>query len=83
MPLSPEDRAKIEAVYLCGPKTADFLEMIGIKSFEALADADAQELRLAVNAHLGKPFINAMGVRAFQNAIDAAKEECRRKGWRR
>lgn len=81
MPISPEDRAKIEAVYLCGPRTADFLEMIGIKSFAALADADAHDLRLAVNAHLGRPFINAMGVRAFQNAIDAAKEErrCRKR----
>lgn len=82
MPLSAEDRAKIEAVHMCGPRTADFLEMIGVKSFDALADADAQELRLAVNAYLGKPFINAMGVRAFQNAIDAAKNDRRRKARR-
>ena len=79
MPLTAEDRAKIEAVYLCGPRTADFLEMIGIESFEALADADAHALRLAVNAHLGRPFINAMGVRAFQNVINAAMSERRRR----
>lgn len=73
MPLSPDDRAKIEAVPLCGPKTADYLELIGIATFDALADADAHELRLRVNAHLGRPHINAMGVRAFRNAIDAAR----------
>lgn len=73
MSLPQTDRAKIEAVPLCGPRTADFLEMIGIQSFDALADADAAQLRLAVNATLGRPLINAMGVRAFQNAIDAAR----------
>jgi len=73
MRLSHEDRARIESVPLCGPKTADYLELIGIRTFDELADADAATLRLAVNAHLGRPHINAMGVRAFQNAIDAAK----------
>jgi hypothetical protein len=73
LPLSPEDRARIESVHLCGPKTANYLELVGIKSFDALADADAATLRLAVNAHLGRPHINAMGERAFQNAIDAAR----------
>jgi hypothetical protein len=73
MPLSKHERAKIEAVYLCGPRTADFLEMVGIESLDALADADAATLRLAVNAALGRPLINAMGERAFQNAIDAAR----------
>jgi hypothetical protein len=74
MPLPPAERKKIEAVHLCGPRTADFLDMIGIESFDALADTDAHELRLAVNAKLGRPFINMMGVRAFQNAINAAKQ---------
>lgn len=73
MPLSAEDRTRIEAVHLCGPKTADYLEMIGINTFDELADADAATLRLAMNAHLGRPHINAMGVRALQNAIDAAR----------
>ncbi|MEM8961232.1 MAG: hypothetical protein AAGD38_07135 [Acidobacteriota bacterium] len=72
MPLSPEDRAKIEAVYLCGPKTADYLDMIGIESFDQLADADAEELADAVNVWLGRRHINAMGVRAFQHVVDAA-----------
>ena len=73
MPLSPQDRALIEAIRLCGPRTADYLELIGITSFDVLAEADAATLRLAVNAHLGRPHINAMGQRAFQNAIDAAR----------
>lgn len=73
MTLSKVERAKIESVYLCGPRIADFLEMIGIKTFDALADLDAATLRLAINAELGRPLINAMGERAFQNAIDAAK----------
>lgn len=73
MPLSPEDRARIEAVHLCGPKTAGYLEMAGITSLDALAMADARELRLAVDAFLGRPHINAMGVRAFENAIAMAR----------
>lgn len=71
--MTPEDRKRIMDVPLCGPRAADFLEMIGITSFDALADADARELKIRVNLHLGRPFINAMGVRAFQNAIDGAK----------
>jgi predicted RecB family nuclease len=82
MPLSPEDRARLEAVHLCGPRTADYLEMVGIGSFDALADADAEELRLAINAHLGRPHINRMGVRAIQNAIDTAKAERKRRAER-
>ncbi|HET7681090.1 MAG TPA: hypothetical protein VFK79_13280 [Xanthobacteraceae bacterium] len=50
--------------------------MMGIASFDAVAEAN--DVGVAVNAHLGRPFINAMGVRAFQNAIDAAKKACRR-----
>jgi predicted RecB family nuclease len=73
MSLPEAYRAKIVAVALCGPRTADFLDMIGIESFDALADANAAQLRLAVNAALGRPLINAMGARAFQNAIDAAR----------
>jgi hypothetical protein len=72
VPLSTDDRKKIEAVYLCGPKTADYLEMIGIENFAELAGMDAMELQLAINSHLGRPHINAMGVKALQNAIDAA-----------
>jgi predicted RecB family nuclease len=71
--LTDIDRRRIEAVPLCGPKTADYLEMIGIKSFDELADANARELRACVNAHLGRPHINEMGVRAFKNAIAAAR----------
>ncbi|WP_072376503.1 hypothetical protein [Hyphomicrobium sp. NDB2Meth4] len=83
MPLPKSERAKIEAVPLCGPRTADFLELIGVESFDALADADAGALRLAVNAALGRPLINAMGERAFQNAIEAARSSRRRRGSQR
>ena len=75
MALSKADRQRIVDVPLCGPRTADLLEMVGIDSFDALADADADDLRLAVNAQLGRPHINAMGVRAFRNAIEAARRE--------
>lgn len=72
MSLSPGDRAKIEAVHLCGPKTADYLEMIGIFTFAELANADAHELKVRINPYLGRLHINAMGVRAFENLIRAA-----------
>lgn len=48
-----------------------------MKLFQPSTAPCQPELRLALNAHLGKPFINAMGVRAFQNAIAAAKKERR------
>jgi len=73
MGFSLQDRARIEAVHLCGPKTADYLEMIGYTRFDSLSKADADKLRMAINSHLGKPHINAMGVRAFNNLIEAAK----------
>ncbi len=73
--LDPVSRRKIEAVPLCGPKTADYLEFIGITSFEELADGDPRDLRLRINAHLGRPHINAMGVRAFANLIAAARRQ--------
>jgi hypothetical protein len=71
--MSKADRAAIEAVPLCGPRTVEYLELVGVVSFAELAKADAAQLRLAVNASLGRPHINAMGQRAFQNAIDAAR----------
>lgn len=71
--LNKKARRLIEAVPLCGPRTADHLELIGVRTFEELAGADAQELRLRVNAALGRPHINSMGVRAFENLIAAAK----------
>jgi predicted flap endonuclease-1-like 5' DNA nuclease len=73
--LDPVSRRKIEAVPLCGPKTADYLELIGVTSFEELANADARELRLRINAYLGRPHINEMGVRALANLIAAAKRQ--------
>lgn len=79
MSLPPDDRAKIEAIRLCGPRMADYVELVGIDSFDALADADANDLCLAINAALGRPLINAMGVRALKNAIDVAKRERRAK----
>lgn len=79
--MDPRSRRKIEAVYLCGPKTADYLEMVGVRTFEELADADARDLKLRINAHLGRPHINEMGVRALENLIAAARlEKRRRKG---
>jgi hypothetical protein len=38
MALSAEDRALIEAVPLCGPKTADYLGLAGVTRFDDLAD---------------------------------------------
>jgi predicted RecB family nuclease len=73
--LDPVSRRKIEAVPLCGPKTADYLEMIGIESFEELAQADPRELKLRINAHLGRPHINEMGVRALTNLVAAARRQ--------
>ena len=73
--LNPAARKKIEAVPLCGPKTVDYLEMIGIKSFGELAHADARDLKLRINAELGRPHINEMRVRALENLIAAARRQ--------
>ena len=73
MPLDPDSRRRIEAVPLCGPRTADHLDLIGIETFAELGDADPRDLRLRINAALGKPHINAMGVRALGNLVAAAR----------
>lgn len=73
MPLSADDRRAMEAVALMGPRMVDYLEMVGVETFAELAFADAHELRLRINAHLGRPHINAMGVRALANLIESAR----------
>lgn len=49
MSLPKSARAKIEAAPRYGARTADFLEIVGIETFNSLADA-AATLRLAVDA---------------------------------
>lgn len=75
MPLSAADKEKILAVHNVGPKTLKQLEMIGIKSYSELADADAGDLRFRINAELGGNYFNALGERVLAELIETAKSE--------
>jgi nucleotidyltransferase/DNA polymerase involved in DNA repair len=75
--LAESERKKIQSVDSCGPRTADYLELIGIKTLVELAHADPYDLQRRINAALGRPHINAAGIKAFENLILAAQDEIR------
>ena len=55
MPLPPDDRRRMRAVRLCGPRVISRLEAAGVTSFAELADADPDELVFRVNLAAGRP----------------------------
>lgn len=73
--IAEEDRRHMLRAHSIGPKMIGYLEAIGIETFAELADADAAELALRINAHLGHPHINGAGVVALENLISLAKPE--------
>ena len=52
-----------------------YLEAIGVETLAELASADAAELALRINAHLGCRNINRAGIAALENLIALAKSK--------
>lgn len=73
MTISAVERRKMLAAPSIGPKTIDWLDAIGIRALSDLRDADARELALRINAHLGRPHVNGNGIRALDNLIALAR----------
>ena len=75
MPLPPDDRRRMRAVRLCGPRVISRLEAAGVTSFAELADADPDELVFRVNLAAGRPIWHPpMATRAMANLVEAARE---------
>ena len=75
--IPPEERRRMLAVELCGPRVVTRLERIGIRRLGDLAGRDPWELMHRVNVEAGRPIWHApMAIRALTNLVDAA--ECER-----
>ena len=70
---SPQQRAVLLRAWQMGPKMIAYLEAVGVTTLSELAQQDPGALRVAINAHLGRPHINAMGERALANAVACAR----------
>jgi hypothetical protein len=78
MTIAPEERARMRAVPLCGPRVLARLERIGIERLDDLADRDPAELILAVNVSAGHPIWHPpMAERAMANLIREARAQRR------
>jgi hypothetical protein len=76
MPIPENERKKMLAVRLCGPRVIARLEAIGIAKLNELADCDPFQLVHQVNLAAGRPIWHPpMATRAMANLIDAAREE--------
>ena len=69
------ERQKILNVFSNGEKMLLYYEAIGMKSLRDFANADANEIAMRIDIHLGGKHINRLGLQAIQNVIDAAKRE--------
>lgn len=73
MAFSPDERQVLLMAHSIGPKMVEYIELAGVSTLEDLARADARDLALEINARLGRPHINAMGIAALENAIAVAR----------
>ncbi len=74
--ISPEERQRMLAVELCGPRVVMRLERIGIRRLGDLAGGDPWELMHRVNAEVGRPIWHPpVAIRALTNLIEAADGE--------
>lgn len=74
--IDERERAKMEAVRLCGERVITRLESIGTRRLADLAGRDAWELLHEINLQAGRAVWRApMAITALQNLIDAAERE--------
>ena len=77
--IPPEERERMLAIALCGPRVLMRLERIGIRRLGDLAGGDPWQLMHQVNVEAGRPIWHApVAIRALENLAEAA--ECERAG---
>ncbi len=76
MGISAEERHKMLAVRLCGPRVIERLESIGVRRLADLADRDAFDLVEEVNIAAGRRIWSPpMATTAMANLIAAARQQ--------
>lgn len=79
--IPPEERRKMQAVSLCGPKVVERLEDIGISSLADLRGQQPLHLVERVNLSAGAPiWRHPRAVRAVANLVHAAEAEAAAEG---
>lgn len=69
------EQQKILSVFSNGEKMLNYYKAIGMKNLSDFAGADAGEIAMRIDIHLGGKHINSLGVHAIQNVIDRAERE--------
>lgn len=74
--IEPDERCKMLAVELCGPRVLMRLESIGVGRLADLEGRDPWEVMHEVNLQAGRTIWQPpMAILALQNLIDAAERE--------
>lgn len=74
--IGADERRKMLAVHLCGPRVLMRLESIGVHRLADLEDRDAWDVMHEINLQAGSTIWRApMAILALQNLIDAAGRE--------
>ena len=74
MPIPENERTKMLAVRLCGPRVIARLESIGITKLQDLADRDPDQLVHQINLAAGRPIWHPpIATQAMANLIAAAR----------
>ena len=74
--IPPEERERMLAIALCGPRVVMRLERIGIRRLGDLAGRDPGRLMHQVNVEAGRPIWHApVAIRALENLVEAAERE--------
>ena len=74
--IAAEERRKLLAVPLCGPRVVMRLESIGVRRLAELEGRDPWELMHEVNVQVGRVIWQPpLAILALQNLIDAAGRE--------
>ena len=73
-----DERRKMLAVDLCGPRVLMRLESIGVRRLTDLQGRDPWDVMQEINIQAGRPIWRPpIAIRAVQNPIDAAQREAR------
>jgi hypothetical protein len=72
--IGEEERKKMRAVRLCGPRVVARLESIGVERLADLRGRDPYEVMTEVNLEAGRPIWRPpMAIRALENLVEAAR----------